>query len=393
MEVLEKLFRKKRKFVIGLMSGTSADGVDAVLLSVTGSGIDTQYRQLAFATYPYPKNFKRLLLKNSDAKTARLDDIVRLNFLVAKFFAQSARSIARRAGKRLTEIDLIGSHGQTIHHLPIYKEMFGKRVRGTLQIGHPSAIAKMTGIVTVGDFRIGDIAVGGTGAPLVPYFDYLMFRLQKHNRALLNIGGISNITLLPANCSLQDVLAFDTGPGNIVIDGLMMKLYGRPFDKNGDIASKGSILPTLLHWMAKHRYLQTKPPKSTGREVFGEVFINELLHRGRGEKRENLIATATEFTPLCVYLNYIRFIRKKLKIDEFLVSGGGVHNTFLMNSLQRYFTEIKIKTTDQLGVHADAKEAICFAILANETIAGNPANIPGATGASRSTVLGSICLP
>ncbi|MBI1806752.1 MAG: anhydro-N-acetylmuramic acid kinase, partial [Ignavibacteria bacterium] len=217
METLLTLFKKKKKLVVGLMSGTSADGVDAVLVEVTGSGTHSRIRELAFQTYAYPRGFKQFLLKNSDVSTARIDDITRLNILIAMFFADAATHVVRKAGKRSSDIDLIGSHGQTIHHLPTRKRLFGKQIRSTLQIGHPSAIAKMTGIVTVGDFRIADIAVGGSGAPLVPLFDYLMVRSHDADRAALNIGGIANITLLPKKCSITDVVAFDTGPGNIVI--------------------------------------------------------------------------------------------------------------------------------------------------------------------------------
>ena len=393
MQILEKVFKKKIKRIVGLMSGTSADGIDAVVVEVTGNGIHTKLKQLAFATYPYPKGFKEFLLKNSDRATARLDEVARLNVLVAGLFADAAKKIVRKAGFRLKEIDLIGSHGQTIQHLPEFQKMFGKIFRSTLQVGSPAIIAKLTGVATVGDFRIGDVAVGGSGAPLVPYFDYVMFRSPKINRALLNIGGIANITVLPKTCNLQDVFAFDTGPGNMLIDTLIQKFFGKFYDDCGDIASQGEIIPSLLHWMMKHPYLKRRLPKSTGREVFGNDFVQQILHRTRGQRKEDIVATVSEFTALSIYDNYLKFIRRKTKFDELLVSGGGVHNRYIMNALRRYFSSVRVAPIENLGFSSDAKEAICFAVLANETIAGNPTNVTRVTGARKPTVLGTICLP
>jgi len=393
MELLEKLFRGKNKLIVGLMSGTSADGIDAALVKIQGSGTTSTVHQLAFETYPYPKGFNKFLLKNSDAKTARLDDITRLDILIASFFADAVKKIVRKTSKHLNEIDLIGSHGQTIHHLPINKKMFGKFVRSTMQIGNPSIIAKLTGVVTIGDFRVGDVAVGGSGAPLVPLFDFLMLRSDKVNRAVLNIGGIANITILPRNCSINRVTAFDTGPGNMLIDRLMQKFYNKPFDKNGEIASEGKILPSLLFWLIQHPYFRIKPPKSTGREMFGESFVEDIQTKTRRANKEDIITTVTEFTALSIYESYLKFIRPKMKIQELIVSGGGVHNFYVMNTLKRYFDSVEIRTTDEMKISSDAKEAICFALLANETITGNPGNIPGATGAKKQTILGTICLP
>jgi anhydro-N-acetylmuramic acid kinase len=393
MNILEKISGKRKKLIVGLMSGTSADGIDGVLVEVRGSGKGTRIRQLGFQTYPYSAAFKKFLLRNSDPATARLDDLTRLNVLMANQFADAAKKIVRRAGKRLQEVDLIGSHGQTIQHLPNPKSMFGHRIHATLQIGSPSVIAKLTGITTIGDFRLGDVAVGGSGAPLVPYVDYLLLRSARYNRAVLNIGGIANLTLLPKRCSLKDVVAFDTGPGNMVIDSLTQKFFHRPFDKDGAIANRGKLLPSLLTWMVRHPYLKLKPPKSTGRETFGKSFVREVIRRSSGHAGKDIIASASEFTALSVYLGYFRFLHSKAKLDELLVSGGGSRNSYLMDALRSYFSGVKVTTTDATPLPSRAKEAICFAVLANETIAGNPSNVIGATGASRETVLGTICLP
>lgn len=393
MKTLERLFRKNKKLVVGLMSGTSADGIDAALVEIRGSGTKSAVKLIAFETYSYPRGFKEFLLKNSNATTAQLDEIARLDMLIAQLFAEAVRKIVRKSGKRMSAIDLIGSHGQTIHHLPILNKLFGHQVRSTMQIGNPSIIAKLTGVVTVGDFRVGDVAVGGTGAPLVPLFDFLMLRSDRFNRGILNIGGIANLTILPKKCSLDNVVAFDTGPGNMLIDYLAQKLFRRPFDEFGMIALKGKINPSLLKWMIEHPYLKQPIPKSTGREMFGEEFARNILKRSRNFDRKDIITTVTEFTALSIYHHYIQFIQPRTKIQELIVSGGGVKNIFIMNSLQRYFGNVRILTSDEMQIPSDAKEAICFALLANETISGNHGNIPNATGAQRSTSLGVIALP
>ncbi len=337
MKRLEQLFRKKKKTAIGLMSGTSADGIDAVVVEITGNGKKTNVREIAFATYPFPHGYKKFLLQNSDPGTARLDNLTRLNVLIAELFADAAGKIAKSAGKRLSEIDLIGSHGQTLQHLPETKEIFGKIIRATLQLGDPSVIAKRTGIVTVGNFRMGDIAVGGTGAPLVPLFDFLMLTSKTKNRLVLNIGGIANFTVLPRNCSIDKVFAFDTGPGNMAIDELVHRFYGKKFDTDGMIASSGKILPSLLHRLQKHPYLTLQPPKSTGRELFGKEFVKNILHYSRGRNSRDIITTVTEFTALSIFESYVRFVLPKISVDEILVSGGGTQNHYLDGSITTVF--------------------------------------------------------
>jgi anhydro-N-acetylmuramic acid kinase len=393
MNNLQKLFRKKNKLVIGLMSGTSADGIDAVALRVRGDGERTSFEQLAFSEIPYPKGFRKFLLHNSNASTANLADIARLNILLGELFADAAKRVARRAGTNLSNIDLIGSHGQTIAHYPEARPLFRKKVSSTLQIGDPSMIAKRTGVVTVGDFRVGDVAVGGSGAPLVPYVDYLLFRSKTKDRALVNIGGIANITVLPKNGTLDDVMAFDTGPGNMMIDALMMLFYKKEIDRNGEAARSGKILPGLLRFLMNHPYLKQRPPKSTGREMFGGTFSRTTVTRWKGHRPEDVIATVSAFTALAIFEAYLRFVRPRARLDELFVSGGGTHNQFILNLLKDLFEGVRVETVDAIGLNVDAKEAICFALLANEAIAGNPANVPGATGAKRKTVLGKICLP
>ena len=396
MNKLKRLQKKKKRLAVGLMSGTSADAVDAVLAEISGSGPSVRIRQRAFVSLPYPKGYRKQLLHASLPGNSSVDEISTLNILVAHFLADAVNAVASKARIPLRNIDLIGSHGQTVHHLPSPQRIFGKTIRSTLQIGDPSTIAALTGITTVGNFRPADMAHGGQGAPLVPYFDYRMFRSRTKNRILLNIGGIANITFLKKGCSSRDIIAFDSGPGNMVIDGLMKRYYNREFDRDGAVARSGMLLPSLLSAMMKHRYFILRPPKSTGREVFGDAFIKTIASIGRHRRRQDIIATATEFTVLSLYDQIHRFILPAMKgatIDEIIVGGGGSRNAVLMELLRRYFEKSAVALSDDYGVSSDAKEALCFALLACETIDGIPSSLPSVTGASRSAVLGTIAVP
>ncbi|MGH2569321.1 MAG: anhydro-N-acetylmuramic acid kinase [Bacteroidota bacterium] len=393
MKKLQQLQRKKTKLVIGLISGTSADGIDAALVKFRGNGTATRLRLLAFDTYSYPKGLRELILENSLPGTGSVDLLCRLNILCGHFFADAVKKIARRARVPLSMIDLVGSHGQTVHHLPKPESMFGKKVRATLQIGDPSTIAQLTGIPTVGDFRTADMAVGGQGAPLASYFDYVLCRSKSKNRILLNLGGIANFTMLPRNCRADQVLAFDTGPASMVIDALMMRFFKKKYDEGGRVARSGNVQPMLLARLLSHPYLKQTPPKSTGREEFGEMFVKSLLKHARGVSRTDLIATVTELTAASVFDQYRRFIKKKMRVDEVLASGGGVHNRAIMAGLRRYFEPAEVKRIEDIGVSSDGKEAALFALLANETVAEIPSNIPSVSGAQKSVILGKICLP
>ncbi|MBI2429602.1 MAG: anhydro-N-acetylmuramic acid kinase [Ignavibacteriales bacterium] len=395
MGKLERLKRKKKKLVVGLMSGTSVDSIDAVLVEISGFGITTKLKQRTFTSHPYPKGFRKYVLHNSLPGTGTVDTISQLNILIAYFFADAVKAVARKGGVALNSVDLIGSHGQTVHHIPDERKLFGKRIRSTLQLGDPSTIATLTGVPTVGNFRTADMALGGQGAPLVSYFDFLMFRSATKDRALLNIGGIANMTLLKKNCPATDIVAFDTGPGNMVIDALMKKLYGKEFDRNGETARSGRILSPVLKKLMAHKYFSHSLPKSTGRELFGTMFVEKIMNFCRGKRKEDILATVTEFTALSIFDQFNRFLKPHLgkrDLDELIVSGGGAMNGMWMDSLRRYFHPAKILLSTDLGVDSDAKEALCFALLANETIHEVPANVPSVTGAYRHTILGEICL-
>lgn len=391
---LQTALSKSPRLAIGLISGTSVDGVDAALIEIANHGIETRIRPLHFITFPYPHDIQKSILKCSVPGQGSVDEICRLNVLVAEVFSQAALSLLREANVPIHDVAFIGSHGQTIHHLPEPMAFGDGEIRSTLQIGDPSWIAKRTGIVTVGDFRPADMALGGEGAPLVPYFDYITFRHGIKNRAVLNLGGIANFTILKAGAQIDDVMAFDTGPANMLIDGLMSELYNRPFDDEGAVARSGIVSKSLLDFCLEHSYFRKKPPKSTGREDFGETYLQEVLAAASAEDlcHEDIVATATELTTFSIWESYRNFVENTVNVDEIIVSGGGLYNKYLVESLTKKFKGASVLPIDQFDIPGEAKEAICFAVLANETMAGNPGNVPSATGASGPTILGKICL-
>jgi anhydro-N-acetylmuramic acid kinase len=360
------------------------------LLKITGSGPETDIKIIDFHTYKIPPKVKQAVLQNSIENKSSVADICRLNVILGKLFANAAIDITKR--NNMSEIDFIGSHGQTIHHLPVPENYLGHKVKSTLQIGDPSVIANLTGITTVGDFRIADCAVGGDGAPLVPILDYILFRNKYLNRGLLNIGGIANITVIPKDCSKDEVYAFDTGPGNMLIDGMMKLLFRKSFDKNGIKAAKGKRNEKLFSFLLKDKFYLKAPPKSTGREQYGEKLIKGIMKVPKKTPKENVIRTITEFTAYTVTYNYEKYIKPKTILDELVVSGGGAKNPVLMKMLSDNLPGVKVKLMDDYGITVDSKEAVLFAILANECLSGNPANIRTVTGSKKDVILGKICL-
>ena len=396
MHPLLRILEKNERILIGLMSGTSADGIDAAvirLVHVHSEQVDLSV--LAFETIPYPDGLREELMRLSSPDSGRVDAICRMNFVLGDLFAQAARRIVCQTALELDAIDLIGSHGQTIHHLPNPESAFGTLIGATFQIGDPSVIAQKTGVVTVGDFRPADIARGGQGAPLVPYVDYLLFRSPSVSRGLLNIGGIANLTVLPAGASADAVMAFDTGPGNMIIDALAHILIGQPFDRDGRQARQGNSCEAVVRQMLAHPYFGVAPPKSTGRELFGHAYTEQLVVEGgkSGLSTDDLLATATELTAQSIAMGYRAFVAPGTILDEVIVSGGGARNPYLLERLAVALHPVRIVASDERGLSADAKEAVAFAILANQTIMALPGNMPGATGADRFVTLGKICLP
>ena len=399
-----ELLKKDKKNVIGLMSGTSVDGIDAAIVEITGYGLETTVNLIAFETFPFPPDVPQRILALCQPNTSRVDDICEMNFYIGYLFAEAVKHILQKSGMRTSDIHLIGSHGQTIHHLPrdpntISPHRTARKIKkpSTLQIGEPAVIAHETGIPTIADFRVADMAAGGQGAPLVSYPDYLLFRDSVKTVGLLNIGGIANLTVLPANGSFDSVSAADTGPGNMCIDAVVNEITdGRErYDKAGQRAAQGTPYQPLIDEWLKHLFFHLPPPKTTGRETFGNTFATECLEACRKHKLadNDCIATLTELTVQTITGYIAQFITGQNPIDTLYVSGGGVHNLTIMQRLSEVLVNTSVEPVDNSGISADAKEAIAFAILANESLQGNTGNLPSATGASVRKILGKFVCP
>ena len=375
-------------YVIGLMSGTSLDGVDVALVDIQGHGISTQIKLVDFLTLPFDSAIKHQIQEVLSLETSDVQKICSLNARLGYTFAKGAKTICDKNNLQPADIKAIGSHGQTIWHQPQAEGMF---VPSTLQIGEPAVIAFETGIQVVSNFRTMDMAAGGQGAPLVPYTEWLLYRSDSHSRLLQNIGGIGNVTVMPKGCQLAQVTAFDTGPGNMIIDGLCQQLFGVDYDKDGALAAKGHINTALLDACMTHPYLQQTPPKSTGRELFGASYVNQLMADYGHLDKHDLLATMVLFTAKTIEQSYRQFVFPHQSIDQVVVSGGGSYNRTLMRMLQDLLADTcQVLTCEDLGYSSEAKEAVAFAILANETLHQQPSNVPSVTGASRPVVLGSI---
>lgn len=390
--MFETIAAKPERLVIGLMSGSSADGVDAALLLVKGSGESLSWRLLRHETLQYSLKVRDLVLRCAEPGSGDAASICRLNVLLGELFARAAGHVAAAAGIDLQAVDLIGSHGQTVQHLPQPVTITGVAVRSSLQVGEPAVIAERTGVTTVANFRARDMAAGGQGGPLVSYVDYLLFRHRSRGRIVLNIGGVANLTAIPASAGPERIAGFDTGPGNLVIDGLVSRMTGgrEAFDHDGRYARRGKVRPEILARLMSHPFLQLPPPKSCGREEFGRPFLEETLKESASLPKDDLIATATAFTAESIASACRRFVMPQNVYEEAIVSGGGARNGFLMELLRAAIPELSIKESDAYGLPVAAKEAVAFGILANETILGAPNNLPSATGASRPVVLGTI---
>lgn len=385
---------KETMKVVGLMSGTSADGVDAALIEVSGEPRRPKVSLINFIKIAYPDRVRAEVLKASSPATSNVETICQLNYALGEIFAGAAIEVVRAAGLSLQEADLIGSHGQTVYHIPPGSGGSASRLRSTLQLGEPSLIAEATGITTVADFRHRDIAAGGLGAPLTPLAHHILFSDERSNKVAHNIGGISNITLLPKGCAAEDVTAFDTGPGNMVIDEAVRVLTksAANFDENGEMAARGRANKDLVQKMLAHPFFSKAPPKSTGREEFGVAFATNFIDEIRklGLSAEDAVATATEFTAKSMLLNYELFVAPKFEPDEVVLCGGGARNLTMRRALKEGLKGTEVRLSDDYGFPAEAVEAVAFALLAWLTMKGVPGNIRGATGASRRVVLGKI---
>ena len=378
--------------VAGIMSGTSVDAIDVAFVEISGGGRGIDVEVVGFQEIPFPEGVRKEVLEACDgmASAARISQ---LNILLGDLFAKALRRAGELTGVSLKNLELVGSHGQTIHHQAEPTDLCGFPVASSLQIGEPACIARDTGVPVVADFRTADIASGGQGAPLVPYVDFLLFRHATVNRVALNIGGIANLTALPAGSDPAAVLAFDTGPGNMVIDRLVEEITGgrEHFDRNGRMAMQGEADEGVLAELLSDPYYERPAPKSTGREQFGSVFAQRFL--ASGLSRESRVATATQLTVRTILMGVERLVLPRMPVDELIVSGGGWHNPAIMQPLRESLPSTRVTSTDEFGIAGDAKEAVAFAVLAYETVNGRPGNLTSATGASRHVILGSITPP
>ena len=383
--------RTKPVLLLGLMSGTSADAIDVALAGVTA---DTPPKLLAHTTCPLPPALRTEILRIAEGAPVTAAQISQLNFRLGHAFAEAALAALRQFRVAPSRVALIGSHGQTIFHQGRPVPFFGHPTASTLQIGEPAIIAARTGIPTVADFRPADIAVGGQGAPLVPFVDYLLYRHPKLGRVSLNLGGIANVTVIPAGANPAQVFAFDTGPANMLIDALVTHFTrGRQhFDKDARLARKGRAIPALLNELLRDPYLRQPPPKSTGREYYGAAYVQKLLRLAKKyrAKPNDLLCSVTLFTALSVVDALHRFVLPKNEIHQLIVSGGGARNPLIMAQLDAALAPIEVLPSSQLGIPEDAKEAYTFALLAYENWQLRPGNLPSATGATRPAILGKI---
>jgi anhydro-N-acetylmuramic acid kinase len=402
----------KDMIAAGVMSGTSADGIDVALVRVSTKGretksgdpADSRVKLLGQAHFSYPAPVRRAVLGMMNSNCASVAEISRLQVLLGELYADAVLETQK---KLRTKAELIGCHGQTVYHQGDRANFLGKQLAVTWQLGEGARIAARVGVPVVSDFRPADMAVGGKGAPLVPYLDYLLYRDARIGRIALNLGGIANVTAIPAGAGLRDVLAFDTGPGNMVIDTLTEKSFHKPYDRDGRIAARSRVFDNVVADYLRQPYFRRRPPKTTGREEFGREFAQEFhracgrsrvspgAKRGVAAKNADVIATATWLTVCSIADAIKRFILPRGKFSELVASGGGTRNRTLMLWLEDALRPLglRLRTSDEFGIPSEAKEAVAFAVLAYETWNQRPSNVPSATGARRPAVLGKVSYP
>ena len=369
------------------MSGTSADGVDVAITRISPTAKYPRIKQLGHVGFKYPKAVRTEVIRAMEGAPMSAGDFSRLNWTLGKVYADCVEKTCEKLG---VKVGLAGLHGQTIYH---------EATKATWQIGEPAVLRERLGVPVVSDFRPADVAAGGQGAPLVPMLDFCLFRSASKNRVLLNLGGIANVTAIPAGAGIDDVLAFDTGPANMVIDSLMHSGFGKSFDRGGRIAARGTVVPGIVGQILRDPYFSAPAPKSCGREQFGAAFVERLRQLALDASASDLVSTATELSAASILDAYGRFCWSHLgqraplaRATEMVAAGGGVNNVTLMRQLQVGLEELGVKllTTSDLGLGAQAKEAAAFALLAWLSYHGLSGNVPSATGASGPRVLGKI---
>jgi anhydro-N-acetylmuramic acid kinase len=385
---------KKSMIVAGVMSGTSADGIDVAVVRISQTERwAPKIKLLAHDAFAYPAGLRRKVLAAMNAQAISTAELARLNWRLGLEYADAVQTTAKKHGMKL---DLVGCHGQTLYHQARPEKYAGSTFACTWQLGEASAIGAAVGAPVVSNFRPADMFAGGQGAPLVPMLDYVLFGDSKRGRVLQNIGGIANLTAIPAGGWGKQIIAFDTGPGNMVIDALMAELFGKTFDRNGAIGTRGAVLTQVLEWALKDAYFQEKPPRTAGREQYGREYAEKFLQECRKHSGNpaDAVATATALTAESIAESYARFARRKMKSApvDYIVSGGGARNATLMTMLSRRLETMgcKVVTSEKFGMPAAAKEAAAFALLAWMTWHGLPGNVPSATGAKHPVILGQV---
>lgn len=392
MKYLYEISKKKERLIIGTMSGTSTDGIDVALIKIKGSRLKTELKVVAFDSFPFPEKVRKEIFQIYPPNQVNVEEIARISNLISEIQAESIIKLVSKSGCRLDEIDLISMYGLTLYHEPPDRRK--KLISKHLEIGEPAIVMERTGITTLSDLRMQDIAVGGEGCPLVPYADWILYCDKNIGRAVQNIGGIGNVTGIPPSAKLDDLIAFDTGPGNMIVDGLV-KFFsnGREkFDRNGRLAAQGTVNQKLLDLLMGNAFIKKVPPKSTGRELFGEQYCKWLLEQANEMRiaKNDLLATATAFTAESIAYSYRRFLFPHFDIDQIILGGGGAKNSTLVNMIRERLAPIKVFVSEDFGLKSEAKEAVSWAILGNEVIQGKTCNVPSATGANRGVLLGKL---
>jgi anhydro-N-acetylmuramic acid kinase len=386
---------KKAMIVAGVMSGTSADGINVALVRL-GERSQQALELLGHAEYSYAGNVRAAVLAAMNASRASVADLARLNFLLGELYSDAVLATERQFR---VKADLVGCHGQTLYHQGEPQRFLGRKIAATWQTGEAAIIAARVGAPVVSDFRPADMAAGGKGAPLVPFLDYLLFRDKHIGRIVQNIGGIANLTAIPANSAPTGVVAFDTGPGNMVIDAVTDKLFRQPFDRGGRIAASGKVLEKVIREILQRDFFRMAPPKTAGREEFGREFVREFLRTCGRCRKQDAVATATALTAKSIADAVQRHIAKNSarqhKFQEMILSGGGAKNSTLVKMLANELAPLglQLRFSDEFGLPSAAKEAVAFAVLAHETWRKRPSNVPSATGAKRAAILGKISYP
>lgn len=390
--------------VAGVMSGTSADGINVALVRIEGprSPKDLFRRQqmrgqecpryalLAHAEFPFPSQVRRAILETMNAELARVAHLARLNFLLGELYAEA---VAKTARHHHVKLDLVGCHGQTLYHQGEPASFLGRKLAVTWQTGEAAVMAARLGVPVVSDFRPADMAAGGKGAPLVPFLDYFLYRDQRLGRIAQNIGGIANLTAISSAATTRQIVAFDTGPGNMIIDALMQEFFERPYDRDGKIAASGKVLESVVNNLMRAKFFRQRPPRTAGREQFGREYVSRFLQLCRGARKPDVVATATALTARSIAEAIQRFVLPRQRnYRELIVSGGGAKNPTLLAMLRDELKPlgIDLHSSDEFGIPTEAKEAVAFAVLAHETWHRCPSNVPSATGAKRPAILGKI---